>query len=82
MAFEVSRTRQFFADGLPLLPLVSGRLRFDLRLFTLGGLAALKSIERAYYDVLTRRPRVSGRQKLWLGLRGLWPSPIRVDATR
>ena len=82
MAFEVSRTRRFFADGLPLLPMVSGRLRFDLRLFTLGGLAALESVERADYDVLTRRPRVSRRRKLWLGLRGLWPSRIRVDAER
>jgi squalene synthase HpnC len=82
MAFEVSRTRRFFADGLQLLPLVSRRLRFDLRLFTLGGLAALEAVERADYDVLRRRPRVSGRQKLWLGLRSLLPSPIRVGVVR
>jgi squalene synthase HpnC len=80
LAFEVSRTRRLFADGLPLLGLSSGRLRFDLRLFTLGGLAALKAIERADYDVLKRRPRVSRWQKLWLGLRGLWPRPIQVEA--
>lgn len=82
MAFEVTRTRALFAHGLDLIPLVSGRLRFELRLFTLGGLAVLRAVERANYDVLTKRAQVSGRQKLWLGLRGLWPAPIRVDASR
>jgi squalene synthase HpnC len=82
MAFEVSLTRGLFADGLPLILLVPGRLRFDLRLFTLGGLAALKAIERVDYDVLTRRPRVSRLQKLRLGLRSLLPSVIRMDAMR
>ena len=76
--FEVSRTREYFEEGLALVPLVSGRLRFDLKLFSLGGLAVLKAIEGANYDVLTRRPQISGAQKAVLGMRGLLPFPIRA----
>ena len=78
MAFQVDRARQHFARGLPLLGRVSGRLRIDLRLFMLGGLAVLDEIERRRYDVLTARPTVSKAQKLWLGVRGLAPVKVRV----
>jgi squalene synthase HpnC len=78
MKFQVRRTREYFQEGLGLLPLVSGRLRFDLKLFSLGGLAVLHAIERANYDVLTSRPRISGPQKAALALRGLLPIPVRA----
>lgn len=78
MAFEVQRARDLFRDGLGLIPLVSGRLRLDLRLFSLGGLAVLDAIERQGYDVLRRRPRVSRPRKAWLAVRGLLPLPVRV----
>lgn len=78
MKFQVSRTRDYFQDGLALLPLVSGRLRFDLKLFSLGGLAVLDAIERANYDVLSARPRISDPRKAVLALRGLLPLPIRA----
>jgi len=76
--FQVRRTRELFQQGLGLLPLVSGWLRFDLRLFSLGGLAVLDAIERANYDVLTTRPEISGLQKAALAVRGLLPLPIRA----
>jgi len=76
--FQVGRTRELFQQGLGLLPLVSGWLRFDLRLFSLGGLAVLDAIERANYDVLTTRPEISGLQKAALAVRGLLPLPIRA----
>lgn len=78
MKFQVRRTRDYFQDGLRLLPLVTGRLRFDLKLFSLGGLAVLDAIERANYDVLTARPMISGMQKAGLAFRGLSPLPIRA----
>lgn len=78
MRFQVRRTREHFQEGLRLLPTVSGRLRFDLRLFSLGGLAVLDAIERANYDVLTARPRISGLQKAALAFRGLLPLPVRA----
>ncbi len=46
-------------------------LRVDLRLFTAGGRAVLRAIERQDYDVLTRRPTILRGQKAWLLLRAL-----------
>ncbi len=80
MAFEVQQARDLFRDGLGLIPLVSGRLRLDLRLFSMGGLAVLDAIERQGYDVLRRRPRVSRPRRAWLAVRGLLPLPVRVRA--
>lgn len=73
IAFEVQRTRDFFRRGLPLIDRVGGRLRLDLRLFTLAGLAVLDAIETQDYDVLSRRPEVSKVTKAWLAVRGLVP---------
>lgn len=73
MAFEVQRTRDFFRRGLPLIDRVAGRLRVDLRLFTLAGLAVLDAIEAQRYDVLRRRPEVPKTTKAWLAVRGLVP---------
>lgn len=78
LRFEVQRTREYFARGLPLIDSVRGRLRVDLRLFTLGGLAVLDAIKAQRYDVLARRPTVSKPQRLLLGLRAL--APLRVSA--
>jgi phytoene/squalene synthetase len=78
MAFQVARARQLFAQGLGLVDTVDGRLRLDLRLFTLGGLAVLDAIEAQDYDVLHRRPALSRARKAWLVARGLLPLPIRV----
>jgi squalene synthase HpnC len=78
MAALVERTRDLFREGLGLIPMVRGRLRLDLRLFSLGGLAVLDSIEAIGYDVLHRRPKLSGTRKAWLAARGLLPLPVRV----
>lgn len=73
MQFEVARARQLFAQGLPLVDLVAGQLRLDLRLFSLGGLRLLDAIERRGYDVFRQRPALSRWEKGWLLLRGLAP---------
>lgn len=80
MAFQVQRTRELLRQGLELIPEVSGRLRLDLRLFSLGGLAVLDAIEAIDYDVLHKRPRLSKTRKAWLAVRGLLPLPLRVKA--
>lgn len=69
MAFEVTRTRMMFREGGSLVPLVDGRLRLDLRLFTAGGLAVLDAIKRNDYDVLSRRPVVTKPMKFRLMLK-------------
>jgi squalene synthase HpnC len=73
MALEVARAREYFREGLALIPAVSGRLRVDLRLFSLGGLALLDEIERADYDVLSRRPSLSKARRLLVAARALLP---------
>jgi squalene synthase HpnC len=71
MAFEVARARELFAEGAALKDQVARRLRIDLELFTRGGLEILRLIERAGYDVLTRRPALSRGRKAALILRRL-----------
>jgi len=82
MAFEVDRTRELFAKGLGLLDMVDGRLRVDVKLFSLGGLAVLKALERSGYDVFRRRPRLSRWQKAGLFVRGLLLGRPKVKAGR
>lgn len=69
MAYEVEQARALFDEGLRLVPKVDARLRKDLRLFSLGGMAILDAIERAGYDVFKKRPTLSRRQKAWLMVR-------------
>jgi squalene synthase HpnC len=78
IAFEVRRTREIFDDGTDLIGVVSGRLRTDLRLFTLSGLAVLDEIASRGHDVLTSRPTLSRRRKVMLTARGLLPLPVRA----
>jgi phytoene/squalene synthetase len=75
---DYARADPLFRQGLALIPMVRGRLRTDLRLFSLGGLAVLDAIEQIDYDVLRRRPRLSKARKAWLVARGLLPWPVRV----
>ena len=71
MHFEVQRTRELFATGRGLIPLVERRLRVDLQLFTMGGLEVLQRIETRGYDVLTVRPKVPGWRQAMLLLSAL-----------
>jgi squalene synthase HpnC len=66
MKFEVERAREWFQHGLPLVKMVNRELALDLELFSRGGLAILDAIERQRFDVLSSRPVISTRRKLWL----------------
>ncbi len=71
MRFQVDRARSYFRTGLPLLDRVRGHLRVDLALFSLGGLAILRKIEQLDYDTLSRRPTLSGPEKVALAMSAL-----------
>jgi len=71
MRFQVDRGRACFRTGLPLIDRVRGHLRVDLALFSLGGLAILRKIERQGYDTLSRRPSLSGPEKVGLAVSAL-----------
>jgi squalene synthase HpnC len=59
MAFEISRTREFFENGKSLPERVVSELRRQLRLTWLGGMTILARIESVGYDVFGRRPALS-----------------------
>jgi len=63
------RARGLLASGEELEWLARGRLRLQLRLYRLGGLAILDSIQRAGYETGRVRPRVSLAAKAALVLR-------------
>jgi len=71
MKFEVDYAQGLFEQGLPLIGKVNRDLALDLDLFSRGGLAILRAIERCDYDVLSARPAISKRTKLGLALRAL-----------
>jgi squalene synthase HpnC len=68
LAFEVSRARELFDAGAPLIDELPGaRARLAVAAFAAGGRAALDAIERAGYDVLPGPPRAGkGRRALVL----------------
>ncbi|HZD31697.1 MAG TPA: squalene synthase HpnC [Candidatus Angelobacter sp.] len=66
MKFEVERARDWFHRGLPLAKQVDRRLALDIELFSRGGMAILRAIERQNYDILSSRPVISRRRKILL----------------
>jgi len=60
----VAEARALFDQGRPLPGLVDRRLALDLELFTQGGLAILKKIERQDFDVLSSRPKISKSERV------------------
>ncbi len=71
MRYEVDSAAALFRAGLPLTGMVDSELALDLDLFSRGGLAILRAIERQNYNVLTTRPSISKPRKAALLLRAL-----------
>src|SRR6185437_10514625 len=67
----ISRTREMFLGGLPLVKIVDGALRTDIELFSRGGLAVLDAIEAVGYNTLEHRPALTKPTKLRLLARAL-----------
>ena len=63
MAFEVNRAMQLFREGATLVPTLDGAVKLDVALFTKGGVAVLRAIQRHGYDVLSSRPSLSRAAK-------------------
>jgi len=66
MRFEVSRAREWFQQGLPLIQQVDRELALDIELFIRGGQEILRAIERQHFAVLGHRPAISKSRKLSL----------------
>lgn len=66
MRFEIARTRELFERGSCLPQLITGIGSADVELFTRGGMALLRSIERHSCNVFRKHITVSRSQKIWL----------------
>ncbi len=66
MRYECDIAMRMFRQGAPLVDALDKGARLPVALFTRGGVAVLHAIRRQRYDVLTRRPALSKRQKAWL----------------
>jgi squalene synthase HpnC len=72
MRFEVDRTRDLFYRGFPLVDLVPPDVQADVELFIQGGLAILRKVEQAGYNVWARRPVLAKWEKGALLAGALW----------
>jgi squalene synthase HpnC len=84
LRYEVARTRALYERGRPLLFKLGSDLRLELGLIWLIGTALLDKIESADFDVFTRRPEITGRDKAKILARGakIWASQLDLSALR
>lgn len=66
--FQVQRTEEIFAAGDALPPMLAGKLRRQIALFSRGGRAILEAISQADFDTLSGRPSLSRWRKSRLAL--------------
>jgi squalene synthase HpnC len=71
MKHEVAFARRMLVEGAALSGMVDWRLRRDILMFAGGGLAILRAIERADYDVFRARPRLRRFDYVKLGWHAL-----------
>jgi phytoene/squalene synthetase len=58
LAFEAGRAEDYLRRGLPLAQRMPGRLKIVVGMFAQGGLAILRKLRHAEFDVFTRRPKL------------------------
>lgn len=82
MKFESSRAHQYLNQGYKLIDYLNGPIRLDVALFSRGGSAVLKSIERSEYKVLMSRPKLSRYDTTGLFLVNFLKYLLRRDSSR
>jgi squalene synthase HpnC len=80
MRFEVTRAREWFERGLPLIGKVRKELAIDIELFSRGGQEILNAVERQKFAVLGSRPEISKTRKLALVARAAVGKLFKSDA--
>jgi squalene synthase HpnC len=63
LRYQVARTRAMYERGRPLLARLGNDLKLELALIWLIGTTILDKIEAADFDVFSRRPEITGRDK-------------------
>jgi len=64
MAFLIQRTKHLFEDGKPLLNMLKGRLKYELKATFSGGMYILNKIEKEKYQVLSERVKLNFLDKI------------------
>jgi phytoene synthase len=72
----VAATREMFRSGAALPGLAGREIALELRLVWLGGMAILRSVDRAGYRVYDSRPVLGAADKLGILLRGFFMRDI------
>jgi squalene synthase HpnC len=67
----VDRTRALFVAGRPIADMVSGRLRWELRVTWHGGMRILERLEDVGFDVFAARPTLTARDAAVIAWRTL-----------
>jgi phytoene synthase len=71
LCFEAGRARAYYEDSRPLVNMVDRSSRASLRALIAIYSRLLDRIERAHFDVFSRRISLSGAEKSWIVLRAL-----------
>lgn len=74
------RTRSLFAEGRPLIDVVRGRLRYELRATWLGGTRILDKLERHRFDALHHRPTLGWLDAGRIGVATVRWRPVRPES--
>lgn len=73
----VEDAQQRIINGIPLLNEIPDSIKFNISIIIRGGLAILDAIKKINYNVLKKRPVVSGLKKLNIALAALLKRKIR-----
>ena len=71
MKWQIARNREVYREALPGIPMLAWRGRLAVRVSYVLYKAILAEIERADYNVYTRRVRTNFRQKVWFTAKAL-----------
>ena len=71
MRFEAARARAYYNESMPLVSLVDRRSRASLRALIGIYSRLLERIEQSDYDVMSRRIRLPGWEKVWIMMRAV-----------
>jgi 15-cis-phytoene synthase len=71
MRFEADRARAYYAEAMPLIGMVNRNSRSSLRALISIYRRLLERIEQSNYDVLERRIRLPGWEKVWILMRSV-----------
>lgn len=71
MKYETGFVKEMFLEGRGLLGFLKGRLRLDIHMTILGGMRILKKIEDADYDVINKRPVLTGPDFFLMALKSI-----------